>query len=128
MNFIRWCVILHFSIMSFLFALLALAAVYLQGYRYLRGFPSLFHSPFFWIVLLSIYVCCVVGLVKWQDWGRYLGIFICGYEIISIAIIEVFRLGAGRPHVLRFLIYGGELYWFLIPEVRTRFSQGRVLA
>ena len=128
MNFIRWCLILHFSLMSVLCGLLAFATGYLQGTRFLGGFPNLFHSPFFWIALLSIYACCVVGLVRWQDWGRYLGIFICSYEIISIAIIEVFRIGAGRPHVLRFLIYGAELYWFLIPEVRMRFSRGIVTA
>ena len=95
--------------MGLLYGVLALTTGYLQGTRYFRAFPSIFRSPFFWIALLAFYVCSVVGLAKWRDWGRYLAIFICAGEIAMIATVEVLQIGAGRPHVIRFLVYGAEL-------------------
>lgn len=128
MNLIRWCIITHFSLMSLLGALLALASERLHGPGFMRSYPSLFHTPFFWIAFLSVHVCIALGLARWQDWGCYLGISICIFEILSVTIIEMFRIGSGRPHVVRLLVYGAELYWFLIPQVRTRFSQGSAVA
>ena len=76
-------------------------------------------------IIASLFLLAAVGTVRWEDWGRSLGIAVCAWN--AFATIFLGRLGPGRRAAG--LSFCAALLlltvWFYLPKVKSQFVRGQ---
>jgi hypothetical protein len=73
-------------------------------------------------VMAVLFILAAVGTVRWENWGRSLGVVICAWN--AFATLFLTRLG---PHRLAGLSFCAVLVllvvWFKLPKIKLQFAR-----
>jgi hypothetical protein len=76
-------------------------------------------------IIASLFLLAAVGTVRWEAWGRSLGIAVCAWN----AFATIFLTHLGPKHRIAGLSFCAALLlliiWFHLPKVKFQFVRGQ---